>query len=336
MIIWGRKTVRRHVGYVADFCPICACARPFAVTRVGSAGHLYFISVGDGTLVGHERACKVCSIALRADPAQYMAMAKQPLGILELIQQTFPNFKKVHGDRLAFEAAIRANPHSLAPEDRQSLLMAPFVLLSPKVSQHFESIHLDGGRAFIKREVLPILARALRRLRPSRDELADILTRLKQLREVIGSKVRLDDLMAAIAAPSGTAPGATGAPSPAAGDDTAAFVGAEAGARLTAGRVMRIAAWIGGASIAAMALAIALGRDDPERSTGTLIGLLIFVGALCYGLYRVGWAVSQGRTWGRVAGIVIGVVSLAGFPIGTALGGYLLFVLALKWSDNPA
>lgn len=338
MIIWGRKTVRRHVGYVADFCPICACARPFAVTRVGSAGHLYFISVGDGTLVGHERACKVCTIALRADPAQYTAMATQPLGVLELIQQTFPNFKTVHSDRLAFEAAIRANPHSLAPEDRQSLLMAPFVLLSPKVSQHFESVHLDGGRAFMKREVLPILARALRRLRPGRDELAATLARLKQLREVIGSKVGLDDLLAAIAAQpaAGAATGATGASAQTARNDAAAFVGEEAGARLTAGRVMRVVAWIGGASIALMALAIALGRNDPEGSTGTLLGVLIFVGALCYGLYRAGWAVSEGRTWGRVTGIVFGVVSLTGFPIGTVLGGYLLFVLALKWRDNPA
>ena len=187
MIIWGRKAVRRHLGYAADFCPVCACARPFAITRVGMAGHVYYITAGDGDLVGFERACLICTTALKADPALYAEMAKQPAAISALVKQTFPNFADAYRDRLAIEQAIRLDPTMLSAADRQSLLMQPFMLMSVKVSERFAATHFSSSNTFMQREVLPILARALRRLRPSEAELKAALTRLVQMKEVIAS-----------------------------------------------------------------------------------------------------------------------------------------------------
>jgi hypothetical protein len=34
-VVWGKKRVRKKIGHVADFCPMCRTAQPFALVRVG-------------------------------------------------------------------------------------------------------------------------------------------------------------------------------------------------------------------------------------------------------------------------------------------------------------
>ena len=337
MIIWGRKTVRRHLGYAADFCPICGCARAFALTRVGSAGHIYYVTAGDGDLVGFERACLVCTTALRAEPTRYAEMAKQPAAINALLKQTFPNFADAYKDRLALEQAIRLDPNMINAADRQELIMTPFMLLSVRVSQRFADMHFTSSTAFMKREILPILARGLRRLRPTDAELKAALTRLVQLKEMIGSKVKLADLKAELNLPvDNTANGNSGAdPVPGKGGGYApGLVGDEARPRANAGRLMRGLAYLTGAGIALLGLMMLVPTETPKQAPASLMVTMLVAAALAYGVYRAGWAVTRGQQWGRTAGIVFGLLLLPGFPISTVFGGYLLWSLVLKWSGE--
>lgn len=39
--------------------------------------------------------------------------------------------------------------------------------------------------------------------------------------------------------------------------------------------------------------------------------------------------------WARTSGLLLGFVMLAGFPVGTLVGGYVLFQLVLRWDELP-
>ncbi|QDL54462.1 hypothetical protein [Rhodoferax aquaticus] len=198
MIIWGRKTVVRELGFVADFCPVCARVRQFTVQRIGMAGHIYYITVGDGDLVEYHRTCMACKVTLLADPNRYATLAKRPDTTAVLVKQTFPDFEEANRDRLALEVAIRADPHALSAQDRQALIMQPFTLLAGRVTERFAQVHFSSTAGFMQREVIAVLAKALHRLQPSEQELKACLVKLVQLKEPIGSRVKLPDLVAEI------------------------------------------------------------------------------------------------------------------------------------------
>lgn len=143
-ILWGKKAVHKKIGYVADFCPICRTPQPFAITRVGSAGHLYFVSAGEGQLVGYERTCQKCRTPLNAEPTTYASLAKRAAPLDELLRSTFPNLTQALQERLAIEERVQRDPASLEPELRRSLIRNPFVRLSPKVEKRFaDATHMD-------------------------------------------------------------------------------------------------------------------------------------------------------------------------------------------------
>jgi len=169
-IIWGKKTVYRNLGFVADFCPMCREPRAFALRRVGSAGHVYYVSFGEGALVGHERTCSACSTTFAADPAGYAAVSKERLPLPELKRRTFPSLDQVLADRLALEARARANPALLSPDERRALIRGPFLFLSPKVEKRFASTHLDKEIGFALLAAVALLfvgPAAVRRLPPA-------------------------------------------------------------------------------------------------------------------------------------------------------------------------
>jgi hypothetical protein len=65
---------------------------------------------------------------------------------------------------------------------------------------------------------------------------------------------------------------------------------------------------------------------------GALIGgigflFAMFMAALALPSLVCGWGLLNYKPWARVLGIVLSVLQLASFPIGTALGGYGLWVL---------
>ena len=243
-IFWGRKAVHRKLGYVADFCPICRLKRSFELRRVGSASHVYYISFGEGELVGFERTCMECKTSFNADPNTYSSVSKTNEHLDTLTKLTFPTYEKALQERLEIEARLIAEPSSFSPQDRHALIRNSLLLLSPKVERRFASTHIDkevglslvaaitllffgppavrslfpdsegtvllvfigvgialvawqgiqSGRRFMRREVLPVLAKTLQPLQPSDGEFEAVLAELKQLRHKIGSKLVLADL----------------------------------------------------------------------------------------------------------------------------------------------
>jgi hypothetical protein len=142
-IVWGKKLVYRKIGYVADFCPICRAIKPFELKRVGSASHVYYVTAGEGQLVGYERTCKECDVSFRAEPTAYASVSKTLTPLDELRTQTFPNIDQALRDRLALEKRVQSDPMSLSPDERRALIRSPFLLLSPKVERRFASTHID-------------------------------------------------------------------------------------------------------------------------------------------------------------------------------------------------
>lgn len=147
VIPFGSKIVRRKRGYVADFCPICRTPQVFRLLRVISVGHIAYVTVGLGTVMDHERACLACRTAVRADPGFYASVSRARRPLAELMARTFPNDAGAVaslGAQLALAARIKQDPASLSAEERQALIRHPFLLLGPKVDEHFSRTGVDG------------------------------------------------------------------------------------------------------------------------------------------------------------------------------------------------
>ena len=145
-IIWGKKHVTRRLGYVADFCPICRDLRLFKLKRLGLAGHIYYVSFGEGELIGHIRTCAVCDVDLNARPENYKSVHDEKLPAEVLAQRTFPNWKQAYAGRLQLEHDLRTGG-KVTPEERRALIREPFLLLAPKVEERFGATHLDWPTA---------------------------------------------------------------------------------------------------------------------------------------------------------------------------------------------
>lgn len=66
-----------------------------------------------------------------------------------------------------------------------------------------------------------------------------------------------------------------------------------------------------------------------------LVGILggfttIFLGGLAALQLILGWGLLTRKQWARILGIILGVISLIRFPLGTLLGIYTLWVLLSK------
>jgi hypothetical protein len=243
LIIWGRKIKRRRVGYVADYCPVCRAQRVFELQDVRSAGHVYYISLGRGTLLGQERRCSDCGTSFKANTASYAGVSKTQLSLEELRQRTFPNLDAATREQAALDERIRRQ--RLSPTERQALIRAPFVYLASKVERRFANTHIDAGvgvaflalvglflaapaalkllpansapvvfliliavggglvvwqvRAsgsrFMKREIVPVLAKSLGPLQPTEEEIKLVLGELKKVKQKIGWKLKASDLV---------------------------------------------------------------------------------------------------------------------------------------------
>jgi hypothetical protein len=248
-IVWGRKIKRRTAGYVADYCPVCRAKRVFALQEVRSAGHVYYISLGTGKVVGHEKKCDECGTPFKANPAAYVSVAKARMPLEELRSLTFPGLEAAIKPQLELDERIRRQRITTA--ERQSLLKAPFIYLSPLVERRFAQTHLDAGSAvalagtavlvilaglagerlmpdsrelfifaalgigiaavvwqmfasgsrFMKREIVPVLAKSLKPLQPTREEIEVVLGELSKLKQKIGRKLRVSELIESMQAP---------------------------------------------------------------------------------------------------------------------------------------
>ena len=101
-----------------------------------------------------------------------------------------------------------------------------------------------------------------------------------------------------------------------------------------------IVAWlniIGGAIFAVVSVFIfvffaGIGMISGDPEAGGVLALLgsmfafLLLAAGIPGL-AAGYGILKGRKWGRILGIIVAVMNLFNVPIGTAIGGYSLWVL---------
>ncbi len=142
-IVWGKTIKRQKLGFVADYCAVCRDLRAFQVKRVGSASHVYYISFGEGDLVGYERTCQACNTAFEAVPDTYAGMAKESRPGNELISETFPNYYTVYRELIERERKVRDTPSLLTPAERRARLREPFRVVAPIVQQKLSSTQVD-------------------------------------------------------------------------------------------------------------------------------------------------------------------------------------------------
>lgn len=95
--------------------------------------------------------------------------------------------------------------------------------------------------------------------------------------------------------------------------------------------VLEATLYIGGAvMIVTLLSGIGLMAHDPEA-----FGILTIVGFACCGLLLIlgipvalaGWGLLTRKSWSRVLAMVLAVLGLFLFPIGTIIGAYVLWVL---------
>jgi hypothetical protein len=246
-ISWGTKRVERKQGWVANFCALCRDVRAFRLVRVGLATHINHIALSQGKLVGHLIVCETCGLRYSTEIARYVApVKKRPNDIEALIAATFPDLRVVHAERLAMEGKLKTSPAFLSAEQRQMLLLEPFVLMNPTVETRFKNstqfdtpsgigclgtiivglalfilsfsyhgsqqdnvliiaavvsgigvaytllqFHLAPGR-YVRTRMMPGLARALRPLHPTREEIEACLKTCKDRGLKIGKILKPD------------------------------------------------------------------------------------------------------------------------------------------------
>jgi hypothetical protein len=72
----------------------------------------------------------------------------------------------------------------------------------------------------------------------------------------------------------------------------------------------------------------AVGHHGPPAFVPAIlsfVGFFLLAGSV-FG-FAAGWGLLQRRAWARTLALILGVISLLDFPLGTALGGYTLWVL---------
>ena len=106
-----------------------------------------------------------------------------------------------------------------------------------------------------------------------------------------------------------------------------------------AGRLFRLFGWIGiGGIVVAIAIPVMINPNasflQPDASSWppTLL-LLVLVAGMSVLQLKVGTAIKEHKNWGRTVGIVLGIIHLFGFPIGTLIGAYILWCLIKGWEQ---
>lgn len=142
-IIWGKKRVARKVGYVADFCQVCREPQSFSLNRIGSAGHIYYITFSSGKLVGFERACQKCQTQFPANPDHYVSISKRKIELEALTALTYPNLGEVMIAQIELEDRVRLDITSFSPDARLALIIDRMMSFASKVESRFAAFHVD-------------------------------------------------------------------------------------------------------------------------------------------------------------------------------------------------
>lgn len=325
MLVYGTKIKYKKLGYVADFCSLCCEVRQFSIERMGAAGHLYYVSFGDGKLVEHRRVCLHCHTQYQADVHDYRTLAPAPGPVAALQQETFHNLEQARRRDLDLARQVRADPHALPTDVRMRMLANPFRILSMRLEQRSSLSQGESSASYMRREIYPLLGGALARLKPRGQELEQTVERLRQMKDAVARKVKLPQLMAAIAA--AEQPPARAPLSRRSGG------GVPAG-YMEAARIFRLMSLLALVGLLMVGLTIAgdLARGEPLHGPSLLFaGAMAALPALLHFVIVPGIARHEQRA--RIGGIVVATLLLLVLPIGTLVGGYLLWCLTSGWRD---
>lgn len=106
-------------------------------------------------------------------------------------------------------------------------------------------------------------------------------------------------------------------------------------ATVKAGRLIRLLGWINLLLTVAIGAAIVLpyvvNNEPIQLSLWAVLTAAVLVSVL---ILFVGAGVKQNKTWAKVLGAVLSVLSLANIPIGTVVGAIALFYLAKGWGES--
>ena len=82
--------------------------------------------------------------------------------------------------------------------------------------------------------------------------------------------------------------------------------------------------YLGGIGVTLAALAGLVGAKDAS------VGVTLLLIGLGVGQFFAGWGVRALRPWGRIVGCILSDIGLIGFPIGTLINGYILYLFLSK------
>ena len=101
-----------------------------------------------------------------------------------------------------------------------------------------------------------------------------------------------------------------------------------------AGRVIQFLGILGVIGIAGFLINSSLSESSRLHrlfESAEIIGLLVTLLVVTILIIIVGGAVRKHKEWARIVAMLYAAILLLGFPIGTIIGVYILWNLALKW-----
>ena len=111
------------------------------------------------------------------------------------------------------------------------------------------------------------------------------------------------------------------------------LTGYEKGARL-----IRIMAWLNTLAFIGINLSILIPMfvdKTFEQNSFEAIIVLVLTCAFLWFIFFLAKSVKEHKNWARIVGIIYGIILLIGFPIGTIIGGCLLWYLIGGWESPP-
>jgi hypothetical protein len=129
IIIWGTKVNQEPRGTVGDKCPACMDVQLFDVIDHYEVSHLYYISLGRGTLIATTRTCRHCGAQYHCDRAAYNEIlpieAANALPIEKVLIRTNSRLADLRTARADLQEMARTSSSAGAPSEVATGLMLP-------------------------------------------------------------------------------------------------------------------------------------------------------------------------------------------------------------------
>ena len=130
IILFGRKTKERPLGWVAEFCPICREIQACELRSLERVFHLYLVPLSRRQ-IAEELICTECGYGARIAAKQFRYVAEKRASTHALEASTNDDLRAVIHDRLAFESRLKSG--SLSHEERIDAIAEPLALAQPYI-----------------------------------------------------------------------------------------------------------------------------------------------------------------------------------------------------------